>query len=331
MLVSYYFILGLDRGPVTHHTLAWFQANHPEWVLYSCTANGTPTHDVAYMRGIPNDEVPLDLHNAAATQYELSLMADQAVQNGYNALAIDQAVFWNTFGRGSAFGCGVWQNGRFVRRYASANDRQFAADVVSYVQTARTVAHSRRLALAANHPAESLNDPLERALVQSVDLELDETGFSDYGNYARAPGLFGKTLAYLTWAQRQHVAVATLNRFSRSMNAEDMEYVMAGYLMSNEGAELVFAGRDEGHNYNSEQYHREYDDVARIGRPCGEPTSGPVFTRRYSNGIVVVNDSRASTNVTLPSNAYRDIEGRAVRNPLRLTPNDAYVLVGGSC
>lgn len=327
MLVSYYFILGLDRGPVTHRTLAWFNAHHPDWVMYGCTANGSPTHDVAYMRGIPQDEVPLDLRNPAAVQFEVQEMARNAVAGGYNTIAIDQAVFWNTYGKGSEFGCGVWQNGSFSRRYASVNDPAFAGDVTAYVRIARSVAHSMGLALAINHPAGEIGRPAEQQITENTDLELDETGFSDYGNYAANPGLFARTLAYLVWAQHHGVAVATLNRFTRGMNAQQLEFAVAGYLMANDGGELMFAGVD--HRYNGEQYHNEY--AARIGRPCSPASSGPVFTRRFSGGMAIVNDSRSSASVRLPG-TFRDIEGRAVRNPLALGPSDAYVLVGtGGC
>ncbi|MBV9269622.1 MAG: hypothetical protein JO165_00905, partial [Candidatus Eremiobacteraeota bacterium] len=35
------------------HTLAWWKANHPDWILYACDANNNPTTTPAYIPGLP--------------------------------------------------------------------------------------------------------------------------------------------------------------------------------------------------------------------------------------------------------------------------------------
>ena len=189
------------------------------------------------------------------------------------------------------------------------------------------MAHGMGLALAINHPAGSISNPLEQQILQNADVALDENGFSQYGKYHDEAGSFTRTLAYTQYAQRNGTAVASINKFpAGTIRPEEMEYVLAGYLLANEGGLMLFTGT----RYNAEQYHAEY--TTAIGRPCSSTTGGPLFTRRFSGGFVLLNDSKSSTSVSLPSNALRDIEGRRLSNPLRVGPMDAYVLVGaGGC
>lgn len=133
MLVSQYFIMGLDQYSVTHHGLSWWQQNHPGWILYACTSGGTPTHDVAYMSGVDVPDVPIDIHNPAAVAYQAEAMAQAARSGGYNALAVDAPV-----GRPCA---GVTANGSvYSRRFsggfsivnASASTQSFRLPSGSY-------------------------------------------------------------------------------------------------------------------------------------------------------------------------------------------------------
>jgi len=326
MLVADYYILGLDRKQLTGRNIKWFQSHHPDWVMYSCKKNGSPTREVAYMEGV-DDEVPLDIHNPAVIEDQLRQIGSDAKARGYNTIALDQALFWNVYGYGSKFGCGVYNNsGKFVRRYSSADDMHFDSDVVNYVRTARSIAHSMGLTLAINHPAGDINNPLERQIVESTDIDLDENGFSHYGKYHSAEGAFARTFAFSQYAQRHGTAMASVNKFLGHIRPEEMEYVLAGYLLANDGGEMLFTGE----KYNAQQYHNEYD--ARIGRPCSATaSSGHVFTRRFTGGFVALNDSHASASVSIPS-GLRDLEGRPLSNPLRLGSMDAYVLVGaGGC
>jgi hypothetical protein len=340
MIVSDYFIMGLDQYSLTHQSLSWWQQNHPDWVLYACTASGAPTHDVAYMSGIGVPDVPLDIHNSSVVSYQIGTMSRAARSAGYTALAVDQVVFWNIYLGGNPnfgqsvksgeYGCGVWEGGTFVRRYASSTDPQYAADVVQYVRQARAIAHSYGLTLVTNHPAGNVAAANEQQLLQSTDIDMDETGFSAYGHYTQYNGaVFRNELAYLQYAQAHGTGMLVIDKFTNesSVTASSLEYSIATYLMANDGGLLLFVGGLSG--YGTMQYHSEYS--APIARACSMPTGGPyVYSRRFSGGLAVVNASGSAQMFTLPAGTYRDLEGRAVRNPLPLVPNDAYVLLGGS-
>lgn len=342
MLISQYFIMGMDQYSVTQHSLNWWKSNHPDWILYACDASGNPTHDIAYMPDINTPDMPIDIHNPDAVRDQVETMATYAAAHGYNALAIDQAVFWNTLEGGNpSFGeqrnsneyaCGVWKDGTFIRRYASPRDPAWTADVVAYVALARSIAHAHGVTLIVNHPAGDIANPNEQALVRSTDVEMDETGFSDYGRYVNDSGaLFKRELAFMRYTQEQGTAMLVIDKFTNMThpNAAGFEYALATYLLGNQGAALLFVGGL--HDYGTLQYHPEYADA--IGRPCTDVAGGPqVYRRRFSGGLSVVNAGLTSASFTLPSGAsYRDIEGRAVESTLSLRPNDAYVLLGGHC
>ena len=342
MLVSKYFIMGLDQYSVTGHSLSWWKSNHPDWILYACDASGNPTHDIAYMPGIGVPDMPIDIHNPDAVQYQVGTLAAYAAAHDYNALAIDQAVFWNTLQGGNPsfgqtrnaneYGCGVWQGGTFVRRYASPRDRAWTADVVAYAGLAKSIAHAHGLTLIVNHPAGQISDPNEQVLVRNTDVEMDETGFSDYGRYIKDSGaLFKRELAFMRYTQQQGTAMLVIDKFANMAHPDraGFEYSLATYLLGNQGAALLFVGGL--HEYGTLQYHSEYGDA--IGTPCSDVAGGPqLYWRRFSGGLAVVNAGMTPASFALPSGlSYHDIEGRSVGSTLSMQPNDAYVLLGGHC
>jgi hypothetical protein len=340
MVVSSYFIMGMDQYVETHHTLSWWQANHPDWILYACTANGSPTHDIAYMAGVDIPDMPLDIHNPDVVSYQINTMAEIAHAAGYNALAIDQVVFWNIYHGGNKafhqqrntteYACGSWHGSSFQRHYASPQDPQYPADVVAYVREARQILHARNMALVINHPGGSTNDPNEQQLLANTDAVMNETGFSDYGNYQQHPGIVAGTLAWMRYAQAHGTAVFVVNKFihdtgsNGAITPAQLDYAMATYLLGNQGAALLFAGGL--HGYGTQQLHSEYN--AAIGTPCSDLAGGPsVFTRRFSGGMAIVNASLSTTTLALPAHAYRDIHGRSIGRSISLAPMSGYVLL----
>lgn len=340
MIVSQYFIMGLDQYSVTGRGLSWWRKNHPDWIEYACASNGTPTHDVAYMRGINVPDVPVDIHNADADAYELQTWAQAAKSKGYTALAIDQVVFWNVeiggnpnFGQHanrSEYACGTWHGSTFTRDYSILKDPRFEQDVVNYVALARSVAHKYGLTLIVNHPSGSLANADERELLADTDIDLDETGFSDYGHYRSRRGEIFKTeLPYIRYAQEHGTGMLLIDRFDDEAHVDSagLEYSLATYLLGDEGGLLLFVGGANG--YGTMQYYSEYD--TKLGSACSAvQQSGAIYSRRFSDGYAVVNAGANPQNFALPSGTYRDIEGRRISSStLSLAPNDAYVLTGG--
>ncbi len=319
------------------HTLSWWQANHPDWVLYACTSSGAVTTMPAYVPGLASN-VPLDVHNPAVVDYQVRLMANYAHQLGYKALSIDEATFWQAdAGAGSgSYGCGIYQNGSFVRRYTGVTDPNWAADVVQWVKIAHNILttdpmiSTYGLKLTVNHPANALTAN-ETEFLSNVDADLDETGYIDYGRPVN-----GSTYAFrlrtdwATYAQQHGVAVLmNANWANVSVGAPQLDYSVATYLMGNQQGESLFASPATG--YGTEQWHSQYQ--ANIGAPCGsyyqDSSSPSIYYRRFANAIVVVNGgsgSGTSQVAHLPSgHSYSDLFGRGVSSSI--PSNDGYVLM----
>lgn len=324
------------------HNLTWWKSNHPDWVLYACTSSGSVTTTPAWVPSLPNN-VPLDIHNPAVVQYQVRMMADYAHQLGYRALAIDEATFWQADqGAGSgSYGCGIYQNGSFVRRYSGVEDANWVADVVQWVKIAHSILTTDptiaayHLKLIVNHPANSLSTS-ETTFLANVDADLDETGYSSYGNYkSGSASTFVMRTNWATYAQQHGVAVLMNDNWGPvSVTTPILDYSIATYLMGNQQAESLFASAGSG--YGLEQWHSQYQTA--MGAPCGayyggssyDPANPSVYYRRFQNAVVVVNGGSgyASESAHLPvGHTYTDILGRAVSNPLTIASNDGYVLL----
>lgn len=356
-----YYLPEEDSNLISGNTLAWFQTNHPDWILYACDTNNNPTMLYAYSgTGFP--DVPLDMHNSAVVDYQIrQSLAPYLIANHYRAAALDQIVFANIMKGGNPqfgqkvmpgyYGCGVYQNGTFVRRYASRTDPAFVTDLVNWVITARTIFTTDptiapyHLAIIVNHPVGSTSNPEDIALAQNVDMEMPEAGFSDFGNYQApgAAGVFSATVSWMRWLQARNVAIGIIDKFDQvtAVTPTQEEYSIATYLMGKEQGAYLYTGgaNGVGYGYGAEQWHPEYADA--IGTACAEMYGGPsydpknpqIWYRRFSGGIAVVNSGSlpvTSENATLPSGRiYADIEGRPIGNPLAVASNDAYVLLTG--
>lgn len=347
MLVSRYFIPQEDRSQLSGHDLAWWQANHPDWILYACDAGGNPTHDYAYWPGVDKPDVPLDFHNPAVIDYQVRrLNGTSAIANGHNALAIDQIIFEDAmvggnpnFGqtvKSGEYACGIWQDGKFVRRYSGVNDPAWAADMVAFVKAARQIVTTDstlapyHLKIVINHPLGSTADASEQTLFANVDGVLDENGYTHSGRYTSAAdaNLFRSTTEYLTYAQNRGLAVYVIDSFAAaSITPQQREYAVAAYFMADQGRAYMYMSPSGG---GAEHNYPEY--AAQLGTPCGAYYGGPhVYYRKYSTGLVVLNSGSLpvpAESAALPSgHSYTDIDGRNVTNPLSIASNDGYVLL----
>lgn len=346
MIVSRYFIPQEDRSELSGHDLAWFQSNHPDWILYACRADGTPTHDFAFWGGVGRPDVPLDFHNPAVIDYQVrQINGGYAATHGYNALAIDQVIFEDAMVGGNPnfgqtvtpgeYACGIWSGATFVRRYNGVNDPAWTADMLAFVKGARTLLSTdatlapHHMKILVNHPLGSLNDPNEQALLGMIDGLVDERGYGDYGRYATPAdaNIFHSTTAYLSAVQKRGIAVFIINYFAdAAVTPAQREYTVAAYFMVNEGGADLFITPNVG---ASQEDFPEYS--ASLGKPCAEYSGGPhIYMRKYSGGLVVLNAGSLpapAEDAALPANhTYRDIDGRPVTNPLSIASNDGYVL-----
>ncbi|GAC1419421.1 MAG: hypothetical protein NVSMB6_21380 [Burkholderiaceae bacterium] len=297
-----------DAQMITHRTVDSYNASgHGDWVVYDCDQDNNPTHTPAFQPGI-GTSVSIDFTNEEAVKDQVDRVADFATTHGNNAIALDQTVFFIYDGgqHPNWYGCGIWKkNGMFRRLWTQTpahfpgfHNKKWAADTAQWAVFARKEMRARYpgLKLIVNHPAGNINDPNERKLLANVDGTANENGYVNYGRYIHNPRLFHETLKYTRYVQSLGIPVLTIDKFSGgvagggssgTLSAQELTWVMATYLIGNEGREYLFTTRGDG--YGSEQYHPEYKIAERLGKPCGPFSGGSnVYTRRFAHGIVTV-------------------------------------------
>jgi hypothetical protein len=356
MLVSAYVVMEDDPYYISGHNLEWWQASHPDWILYGCDPKGKPTHELPWAEtGFP--EIALDIHNPSVVDYQIRQVAGPfAIAHGFNALAIDQVNFDNFMQVGNPnlgqtvhpgyYACGIWSGGSFIRRYNGPSDPAWTSDVINWIKNASSILRTdttlapHHLALIANHPFGYVENPNEKELIGSVDALLDEEGFVNYGQYQRKADAraFKVVVDYMLAAQRAGVATLIIDKFTQDKHTitdNHLEYAIATYLMGNEQGAALFVSPNDG--YGEDQLHKEYSIA--VGAPCGDyyggatydPANPQIYYRKFANALIVVNSGslpRMSEIAHLPvGHAYKDLEGRSLSNPLTVGSNDAYVLL----
>ncbi len=359
--ISQYYIPQEDSNAISGHDINWWLTNHPDWILYACDSNNNPTMEYAYAPGVGFPDVPLDMHNPAVVDYQIrQSLGPYLIANHYKAAALDLVVFHNIMIGGNPnlgqtvikgdYGCGIYENGTFVRRYTGPTDPAYTTDLLNWVKTAHTdfttdkTFAPHQLKIFVNHPPGYTTDPNELALMQNIDFNLLESGFVDYGNYKLPAyaGLFNEMVNWMKFVQSQNVAVGIIDKFdneNKALSPIEVEYTIATYLMADEQGAYLYSAPNNlpGVGYGAEQWHPEY--ATKIGTPCAElyggsaydPSNPQIYYRRFANGMSVVNSGSlpvTSETATLPTNhTYKDLEKRTITNPLTVASNDGYVLL----
>ncbi len=340
----------IDPNTIGGSHLAWFQANHPDWIVYDCDTQNRPTTTVAYQPQL-SKAVPLDISNPDVVTYQIRVAGLAAIHRGDSAIGTDQTVFFDFDGRQQPgwYGCGVYTGPNFTgftRRWGAGgggfpnNDPKWASDVATWVRLAKQVLTTdsslapHHLRLVVNHPTGDMADPNEQTLAQYADANLDEQGFADYGNYVRG-GLLGKTLRFMT-SWQSHATFLAIDKFNPTsrgccatvgISPSELSWAIGSFLLGDLGHAAFYVTTGP---YGVASSFPEYATVdARIGAACGPyASSGSLYFRRFSGGYVAANDSTSSVTASLPlpASSYVDMEGRAVTNPLLVRGTDAYVL-----
>lgn len=356
IILSRYFVTAEDDKLVSGHDLSWWQSNHPDWILYACKSDGTPTKDLV-TSGAHFGDVPLAFYLPQVQQYQMQLMIPYLQANGYQALAVDNTDLFNILTGGnsdfgqtnnsSEYGCGTYDSsGNFVRRYGAANqtydthDPQYVSDLLNWMSETKTALHAAGLKVLANHPyiEESAGNAQAQQLFSDTDGVLDEPGYTHYGS-PYTGGNLDTTLQWTEYLQQHGIAALITDYWECSsctnnpsaLTAQQVDFSLATYALGNEGGEDVYISPNAGSNYS---YRPEYANT--YGSPCGAYTqvSPYVYVRRFSGGLAIVNASGSSYSYTLPSgHVYNDIEGRSVSSPLSVGSTDGYMLLtsGNGC
>jgi hypothetical protein len=314
--------------------LAWYQANHPDWILYDCD-RVTPSLQYDY------EAVSLDFTNPAVVDHMVSGML------GSSGRA--DAISWDNFsldnwypkpGGGYGHYCGVWANGTWVQKFAgtgaydTVTDPQYTDARLEYARQVRDRLHAlpAPLLLIVNSGMLTLShDPARQAtFINNVDGILDEGGTVSI-DLTTSRGLWLANEQFIEKAQAAGKAYYTINELDHTKSSQNfatdqaiLQWALATYLMSKGHSSGIFVGYQE-----ATQWFSEY--AAPIGTPCGRMTqvgSTQAYIRQHSGGMSIVNiDDAATVSVALPSGSFKDLYGNAVNSPVSMSPLSGMVLL----
>ena len=307
------------RDPDESHDLAYWQALHPDWVLYQCD-QVTPAYEFG------DSNVSLDITNPDVVDWQITSYAMPAADAGYDMIAADNFTLSNDFGA-----CGIFQNGQWKALYSGADDPQYTADVLAWAQSFATRLHSlspKPLGLVPNFQIGGVpyTDPNVVQVVATVDAILDECGFTGCSGGYPAESSWLNIQSFVEYVQGQNKAYYAINEFGDSppLPDADVQWALASYLMSKEHASAIFTSGVQ--QYGSDNWRPEYS--AAIGTPCGamQSTQG-VYAREYKHGYAIANPSANAAAFTLPSGSFQDLHGSAVSGSVPLAAGTGTVLL----
>ncbi|HVM71215.1 MAG TPA: putative glycoside hydrolase [Anaerolineales bacterium] len=310
------YYLPFDRdGDATSHgrELAWFLANHADWIEYTCDKK-TP----AYEYNDPN--VPLDITNPAVIDYMMQTSILPAVKKGYQGIAFDNVDFGNNGAR-----CGVWKDGNWIKQ------TNYVGDILTWAAGMYKTLHGLNVSVAMNFSFDFNDSTDSYALYKYMDIDVDERGFTNRGKSPDDYLSLTKWLSdiegiqYLDANGKGFVSINEMPEPFAQVSQAEMQWALANYLLvKGQHSYIAITGIQEyGHQLIAPEYS------AAIGHPLGPMyQSQGVYMRDYSNGLAIVNPSSfgQTFNILLPGRKYQDLYGSKV-NLLTLAPQSGSVLL----
>jgi hypothetical protein len=308
--------------------LRWYQANHPDWVVYRCGGT-TPAY-----YGPGDSNVPLDFGNPEVQAYEFQETA-QLLQRGAQGVAFDNFSFTNYENR-----CGVYKKGVWTPLGYPALNRDNAkldSDMMGWLQNMRGM-------LTRQFPGKSLgvNMPpflsgllhVER-VAPYIDMVFDEAGFTKLGKGNISDGTWRAEVASLQYLNSQGKAFVVNAIVPAPDDADvtraELNWALANYLLvkGSRSYTYVYAG-DRGGTGSPSGYGTFYDRP-EYHLAIGTPTSGlyqwqNMYVRTYSGGAAIVNPSSDQTFTANLGRPYVDMFG-VTHNSVTLGPSSGMVLL----
>jgi hypothetical protein len=310
------------------HSVAWYQANHPDWLEYLCDRT-----TLAFEFGATT-LAPLNFASPEVQAYQWALWVDAPLAQGFGGIAVDTMDLTNDWAR-----CGHYDtSGAWVQQYTEqSNDPAFRHDVLAWEAAtyAHTHAYSDTATMQVNVSYQfGVPNADNLQLMTTTDLLFDERGFTNWGNAALhvTPGpewegivtalryVMSKGICYMTNGEEPGP--------TENISEADREWVLANYLLvKNDCTYVYMSGITAGaQDYGSLFVFPEYS--IPIGHATGAMTkTQDVWERIFSGGLTLVNPYSTTTTVTLPPGNYVDVNGNPVTSPVTVTPQTGMILL----
>eukprot|EP00026_Physarum_polycephalum_P005307 Phypoly_transcript_05339.p1 GENE.Phypoly_transcript_05339~~Phypoly_transcript_05339.p1 ORF type:complete len:554 (+),score=88.69 Phypoly_transcript_05339:154-1815(+) len=293
IVTSLYIPWSRDNDP--SHNLTYWNATHPDWVLYKCD-RVTPAFQFT------DPHMPLDISNPAVIDFQLQKYIDMVHQFNYDGIAADNFAIGNALNA-----CGIWREGEWVQKYTGLwDDPVYNNDSLSWIHTfyARLRELAPDISFGINYSLNLMapDDPRVLQVIDNLDYVMDEAGFTNWGYGLPDPIVWDQINTWIEEIQARGKHYFGINEFS-VLTPQAKEWGMASYLMSKNDHSSMIATIIQG--YGVETKMPEYDAL-EIGQALGPRNfSNGLYFRQYSNGLAVVNVYNDSVTFTLPDNGYK--------------------------
>ncbi|MFI6817970.1 putative glycoside hydrolase [Nonomuraea sp. NPDC050328] len=307
-----------DNGPA--RTLSWYQANHPDWIMYQADRTSP------VIQGGSSPIVTLDVANPAVREFYFTTLVLPNIQAGYRWIALDNVVPWNwTAAAGHYDASGAW-----VQQYSGLDDPAYAQVFLDWLCWLRNKLHKYDVGLAGNISplgANAFQRDKSAKAVRIVDLWLHEGGFTRARDSNILDGEWAQTFALYRSVvpAKPVVSVGMTTGALATASQSQIDWIIANYLLVREPATmLALVGRFD-YGYFVDRPELDLD----LGAPTAAPAqhAGGLWYRDYQRGRTVVNPSSTATStLPLPAGTWTDSHGAAHTGQVTLAPNSGLIL-----
>ena len=322
---------------VPGHSLQYWQAMHPDWIVYQCDRK-TPAY---YGSGDTN--VPLDFSDPAVRAWQMG-QVPKLLRQGATGIAFDDFTFANFENRCGVYRQGVWTPLNYPGIWQTSST--YTTDMLVWL---RDMSREFRRRFPTKALTVSLAPSVSglanlKAVTPYVDMIFDEAGFTRYGTKRLSDGAWREEVAALEYLSA-HGKGFDVNGIVNAADNESVtpaavDWVLANYLLVKGPASYtyVYAGNGAGFTGSPSGYGTFYDrSVYHL--PIGVPSSRLYAShglelRNYSGGLVLVNPASTTSYHLALDRRYLDAERRSITS-LVLPPATGIILLAsqgtGAC
>eukprot|EP00750_Incisomonas_marina_P033186 INCI961.1.p1 GENE.INCI961.1~~INCI961.1.p1 ORF type:complete len:430 (-),score=47.29 INCI961.1:74-1363(-) len=324
--LSYY--LPYSRSPAASlgFDLAFWQREHPDWVLYQCDRK-----TVAFWDGetAPTGSVPLDFTNPDVAAWQVSNQSVLAQSLGFDSMAFDN------FGGGARQGaiggqaCGVFlANGSWSPRFDQSGPTfdptrgraAYQEASVAWLETVSKLMANQTPGLGivpnicVGPDGWGASDAARRVAAASTGM-LSERGFTGW-----ASERIGKVELLDEYAWMESLAAAGKQYYSINEVTSDewseawVEWIMAAFMIGQTNTSALWLGLVQA--YGAWSYFPQLG--ASVGLPSGPRTevgaAGLLLLRTFTGGLALLNPTTEADQFQLPASigTLQDLAGHTI-------------------
>jgi hypothetical protein len=328
-------------GAEEHHPVAWYRANHPDWLVYkNDRATLAASFEYRTAAGQPYHLPPIDITNPAVREYIWDRRIAPALLEGYRLISFDNGGPFNTELRAGVKPTpGGW---RQLFRGTTTTDPAYVRAVRDWLDSMRRRIHAAGARAGMNMDYGKGYEAEFLSVAGAADIVMNEGSFvnqrcakDDFHYQDDVPGRPDPDVWTARFTMFRQIArergLVLAHPCTGQAQPAVVSWAIANYLLVR--GERTFLVLQQGATWETTRslVVERPEFAVPIGAPAGEPTRIPgtkLWSRAYTNGLVLVNPSATTAHsTTLPAGAYRDLEGAVKQGRIAVPPTTGLVLV----